>query len=55
MAERDPIDEKDLPEEGNSEARLYPPVEEAGEGREEDPEEPPSGDASARREEESPG
>lgn len=44
----DPIDEKDLPEEGNSNARLYPPVEDA-ENPEDDPQQPQQGDAAAVR------
>jgi hypothetical protein len=47
----DEIDEKELPEEGNSNARLYPPVEEAeAGGEEEDAQQPASGDAAAVRE-----
>jgi hypothetical protein len=45
----DEINEKDLPPEGNSNARIYPPVEEAGKGREEDPQQAPHGDAAAVR------
>ena len=46
----DEINEKDLPKEGNSNARLYPPVEEAGgHGQEEDPQQPEIGDAAAVR------
>ena len=46
----DEIDEKDLPQEGNSNARIYPPAEEAGEKRdEEDPQQAPHGDAAAVR------
>jgi hypothetical protein len=49
--ERDePIDEQDLPKEGNSNARLYPPVEEAEAGGEEDDDQQAShGDAAAVR------
>jgi hypothetical protein len=44
------IDEKDLPQEGNSKARLYPPVEEAeAGGKEDDAQQPASGDAAAER------
>jgi hypothetical protein len=47
----DEIDEKELPEEGNSNARLYPPVEQAdAEEAEQDPGQPASGDAAAERE-----
>ena len=46
----DEINEKELPPEGNSNARIYPPVEEAGEKREEeDPQQAPHGDAAAVR------
>jgi hypothetical protein len=46
----DEIDPKDLPEEGNSNARIYPPADQAGpEDREEDPKQPESGDAAADR------
>ena len=46
----DEINEKELPEEGNSNARIYPPVEEAGDKREdEDPQQAPHGDAAAVR------
>lgn len=45
------IDEKELPEEGNSNARIYPPVEESEPGgNEEDPQQPEHGDAAAVRE-----
>ena len=51
------IDEQELPPAGNSNARLYPPVEESGspdEGdaatREDDADQPGHGDAAARRE-----
>jgi hypothetical protein len=44
------INEKDLPEAGNSDARLYPPVEKADdEAREGDPQQPETGDAAAVR------
>ena len=44
------INEKELPPEGTSNARIYPPVEEAGEKREEeDPQQAPHGDAAAVR------
>ena len=45
------IDETELPQEGNSKARIYPPIEEteAG-GQEEDAQQPASGDAAAVRE-----
>jgi hypothetical protein len=44
------IDAKDLPEEGNSNARLYPPVEEAeAGGQEDDAQQPATGDAAAVR------
>jgi hypothetical protein len=47
----DEIDEKELPEEGNSNARLYPPVEETGpEHGDDDLQQPDSGDAAAVRE-----
>jgi hypothetical protein len=46
----DEIDEKELPEEGNSNARIYPPVEEAARDEpEDDPKQPESGDAAADR------
>jgi hypothetical protein len=46
----DEINEKELPKEGNSNARIYPPVEEAApENREDDPKQPESGDAAADR------
>jgi len=47
----DEIDEKELPEEGNSNARIYPPVEKAkdAEAREDDPQQAESGDAAAVR------
>jgi hypothetical protein len=45
------IDEKELPEEGNSNARLYPPVEETGPGsQEDDAQQATHGDAAAVRE-----
>jgi hypothetical protein len=45
------IDEKELPQEGNSNARLYPPVEEAGPGgQDEDAQQATHGDAAAVRE-----
>ena len=45
------IDEKELPEEGNSNARIYPPVEETSPGGgEEDPHQAEHGDAAAVRE-----
>jgi hypothetical protein len=45
------IDEKELPEEGNSNARIYPPVEEAeAGGQEEDVQQASHGDAAAVRE-----
>jgi hypothetical protein len=44
------IDEKQLPEEGNSNARIYPPVEESEPGgQEDDPQQAPHGDAAAVR------
>lgn len=43
------IDEKELPEEGNSNARIYPPVEETEPGGGEDPQQPEHGDAAAVR------
>jgi hypothetical protein len=44
------IDEKELPEAGNSDARIYPPVEEAGAGAEEEDEQQAThGDAAAVR------
>jgi hypothetical protein len=47
----DEIDEKDLPPAGNSKAKLYPPVEHAEPGgQEEDVQQPPHGDAAAVRE-----
>lgn len=47
----DEINEKDLPKEGNSNARLYPPVEESGQGAEEaDAQQATHGDAAAVRE-----
>jgi hypothetical protein len=48
----DEINEKDLPQEGNSKGRLYPPVEEteAG-GQEDDPQQASQGDAAAVRDE----
>ena len=47
----DEIDEKELPKEGNSNARLYPPVEEAEPPQEgeDDPKQPSQGDAPAVR------
>jgi hypothetical protein len=45
----DEIDEKELPKEGNSNARIYPPVEKAEERREEDPQQASHGDAAAVR------
>ena len=46
----DPIDEKELPHAGNSEARLYPKVEDAPEGGGEDDEQQAThGDAAAVR------
>jgi hypothetical protein len=48
----DTIQVEELPHEGNSNARIYPPADkgDAGEAREdEDPEQPPTGDAAARR------
>lgn len=46
-----PINEEELPDEGNSNAKLYPPVEEADAGgQEDDPQQPTSGDAAAVRE-----
>ena len=46
------IDETELPEAGNSNARIYPPVEkdEDAATREEDPQQPEQGDAAAVRE-----
>lgn len=45
-----PINEEELPDAGNSNAKLYPPIEEAHESRqEEDPQQPPTGDAAAVR------
>jgi len=45
------IDENELPQEGNSNARIYPPVEESEPGgQEEDPQQPEHGDAAAVRE-----
>jgi hypothetical protein len=49
----DEIDVEDLPQEGNSNARIYPPADEADAGErreEEDPQQAPSGDTSAVRE-----
>jgi hypothetical protein len=44
------INEKELPEEGNSNARLYPPVEESTPGgQEDDAQQPAHGDAAAVR------
>jgi hypothetical protein len=48
----DEINEKDLPPAGNSDARIYPPVEKAKEDAEEhadDPMQPDHGDAAAVR------
>ena len=47
----DEINEKELPKEGNSNARLYPPVEQAKPpaDREDDPNQPSQGDAAAVR------
>jgi hypothetical protein len=46
----DEIDPKDLPKEGNSNARIYPPADQSEpETREEDPKQPQSGDAAADR------
>jgi hypothetical protein len=47
----DEINEKDLPKEGNSNARIYPPIEKADQvgDREEDPQQPAQGDAAAVR------
>jgi hypothetical protein len=48
----DEINEKELPEEGNSNARIYPPVEEAGAGSDENDEQQAThGDAAAVRDE----
>jgi hypothetical protein len=45
------IDEKELPQEGNSNARLYPPVEETRPGgQDEDAQQATHGDAAAVRE-----
>jgi hypothetical protein len=45
------IDEKELPPEGNSNARIYPRVEDSEPGgEEEDPQQPEHGDAAAVRE-----
>jgi hypothetical protein len=49
----DPIDVDELPQEGNSNARIYPPADKDGAGdarEEEDPQQPPTGDAAAIRE-----
>jgi hypothetical protein len=49
----DPIDVEELPKEGNSNARIYPPADkdDAGDAREEeDAQQPPTGDAGAIRE-----
>ena len=44
------IDEKELPPEGNSNARIYPPVEKADEAdHDDDPMQPDQGDAAAVR------
>jgi hypothetical protein len=48
----DEINEKDLPPEGNSNGRIYPPVEKAkddADEREDDPMQPAQGDAAAVR------
>jgi hypothetical protein len=46
----DEINEKELPKEGNSNARIYPPVEDTEPaGREDDPQQPAHGDAAAVR------
>ena len=45
----DEINEEALPEEGNSNARLYPPVEEAEGNHEDDPQQAEHGDAAAVR------
>jgi hypothetical protein len=47
----DEIDEQELPKGGNSNARIYPPDEEAGEpdNREDDPQQAEQGDAAAVR------
>jgi hypothetical protein len=46
----DPIDEEELPRAGNSDARLYPPVEETEAGGDEDDEQQAThGDAAAVR------
>jgi hypothetical protein len=46
----DPIDEEELPQAGNSEARIYPPMEEADEADgDDDPQQPATGDAAAIR------
>lgn len=47
--ERDQIDEEELPPAGNSDARLYPKVEDADPEAESDPEEP-QGDGGVPRE-----
>jgi hypothetical protein len=50
MAEE--IDEQELPQEGNSNARLYPPAgKDDGGNREEDPQQANQGDAAAVRDE----
>ena len=46
----DEIDEKELPEEGNSNARIYPPIEKTKPGGDEDPHQAEHGDAAAVRE-----
>jgi hypothetical protein len=47
----DEINEKELPKEGNSNARIYPPVEETEPGgQEDDAQQPAYGDAAAARE-----
>ena len=45
----DEINEKELPEEGNSNARLYPPADKEDTGQEEDPQQAEHGDAAAVR------
>jgi hypothetical protein len=46
----DEINEKELPKEGNSNARLYPPADETGpEDRDDDPKQADHGDAAADR------
>lgn len=50
----DPIDIEELPQEGNSNARIYPPIDETEPGEDtqgdDDPQQPRTGDASAVRE-----